>query len=516
MKPHLMFTTALLTVAACSKPAPVPVYQAIAVERRDVIVSARAAGQVQPDTVVEVKSKASGEILDMRAETGQLVNRGELLVKVDPRTARNRFNEAEANLTVAKARLANAESKKRRADELFKTQSITQEEHENAILELANAQAAVVGAEVAVENAQIALEDTDVRAPISGTIISKSVERGQVISSPTSDVGGGTVLLQMADLDLVQVRTLVDETDIGKIKAGLAATVRVDAYPNQPFNGEVLKIEPLAETAQNVTMFPVIIRIENRNGLLKPGMNSDVEIHVGRRDNVLAVPNAALRTARDVSSAAMVLGMSEEELQAGLEAANAARDSARSAGRLARGGDSTARRPGAPVNGGGETPANVFTTPDGRSIPLPEGVTEAKVRELMQKRFGGGQLSSEEQALLSRVTAAFGGGGGRGGFGGPGGGNRRPRTQSNDFQFGGDYIVFALRNGRPTPVHVQTGLTDLDWSEVTSGLTESDSVLVLPSASLVQQQQEFKDRVNRMTGGGGVPGMQQQTPARPR
>lgn len=514
MKPHLIFAITLLTVAACSKAPPAPVYQAIAVERRDVIVSARAAGQVQPDTVVEVKSKASGEILDMRAETGQLVTRGELLVKVDPRTARNRFNESEANLTVAKARLTNAESKKRRADELFKTQSITQEEHENAILELANAQAAVVGAEVAVENAQIALEDTDVRAPIGGTIISKSVERGQVISSPTSDVGGGTILLQMADLNLVQVRTLVDETDIGKIKAGLEATVRVDAYPNQPFNGEVLKIEPLAETAQNVTMFPVIIRIENRNGLLKPGMNSDVEIHVGRRDNVLAVPNAALRTARDVGSAAMVLGMSEEELQAGLEAANAVRDSARSSARLARGGDSTARRRSAPANGG-ETPPNVFTTPDGRTIPLPEGVTEAKVRELMQKRFGGGQLSSEEQALLSRVTAAFGGGNGgrRGGFGGPGGGSRRPRAQTNDFQFGGEYIVFVLRNGQPTPVHVQTGLTDLDWSEVTSGLTESDSVLVLPSASLVQQQEQFKERVNRMTGGGAVPGMQQRTPA---
>jgi len=492
VKPHLIVVAALVITAACSKPTPPPVYQAIAVEHRDVIVSARAAGQIQPDTVVEVKSKASGEILDMRAETGQLVNRGELLVKVDPRTARNRFNESEANLTVAKARLTNAESKKRRADELFKTQSITQEEHENAILELANAQAAVVGAEVAVENAQIALEDTDVRAPIGGTIISKSVERGQVISSPTSDVGGGTVLLQMADLNLVQVRTLVDETDIGKIKAGLEATVRVDAFPNQPFNGEVLKIEPLAETAQNVTMFPVIIRIENRNGLLKPGMNSDVEIHVGRRDNVLAVPNAALRTARDVESAAMVLGMSDDELQAGLKAADAVRDSARSAGRLARGGDSTARRPTAPANGGGETPANVFTTPDGRAIPLPEGVTEAKVRELMRKRFGGGQLSSEEQALLTRLTGALGGGGGgggRGGFGGPGGGNRRPRAQNSDFQFGGDYIVFALRNGRPTPVHVRTGLTDLDWSEVTSGLTESDSVLVLPSASLVQQQQ---------------------------
>ena len=138
------------------------------------------------------------------------------------------------------------------------------------------------------------MEDTDVLAPITGTIISKTVERGQVISSPTSDVGGGTVLLKMADLNLVQVRTLVDETDIGKIRPGLRATVTVGSYPNQPFEGTVLKIEPLATTQQNVTMFPVLVRIENREGLLRPGMNSEVEIHVGRRDSVLAIPNASL------------------------------------------------------------------------------------------------------------------------------------------------------------------------------------------------------------------------------
>ena len=131
-----------------------------------------------------------------------------------------------------------------------------------------------------------------------------------MISSPTSDVGGGTVLLKMADLNLVQVRTLVDETDIGKIKAGQAATVTVDAYPNRPFQGEVLKIEPQAETQQNVTMFPVHgARSTTATGCCGPGMNSEVEIHVGRRDSVLAVPNAALRTQKDVESAAGVLGL---------------------------------------------------------------------------------------------------------------------------------------------------------------------------------------------------------------
>ena len=108
---------------------------------------------------------------------------------------------------------------------------------------------------MALENARIQLEDTDVRAPITGTIIAKNVERGQVISSPTSDVGGGTVLLKMADLSLVQVRTLVDETDIGKIQPGQRATVTVDAYPNRPFEGTVLKIEPQAVASRTSRCF---------------------------------------------------------------------------------------------------------------------------------------------------------------------------------------------------------------------------------------------------------------------
>ena len=147
---------------------------------------------------------------------------------------------------MAKAKLANATAQKHRADELFGSQALTETEHDQAMLDYANAKAEVVTAQVQVENAKIQLEDTDVRAPISGTIIEKDVERGQVISSPTKDVGGGTVLLKMADLNLVQVKTLVDETDIGKIQSGLRASITVDAYPNHPFEGTVLKIEPQA------------------------------------------------------------------------------------------------------------------------------------------------------------------------------------------------------------------------------------------------------------------------------
>mgnify|MGYP003449292271 CR=1 FL=1 len=141
---------ALLALAACKKETPTVVYQAVPAETRNIVVSAQAAGAIQPDTTVEVKSKASGEILDMMVETGQLVQRGALMVQVDQRTPRNTLAQAEAQLEVARARLQNAQSQLTRANELFKSQSITQTEQEAAVLGYANAKAEVVGAEVAV------------------------------------------------------------------------------------------------------------------------------------------------------------------------------------------------------------------------------------------------------------------------------------------------------------------------------------------------------------------------------
>jgi HlyD family secretion protein len=443
--------------AGCKKEA-VPVsYQAVPVERRDIVVSAQASGAIQPDTTVEVKSKASGEVLQINAETGQVVKRGAPLVRIDPRNARNAMAQAQADLDVAKAKLANSTSQKRRSDELYQSQSITEQEHEQALLDYADARSAVVRSQVDVDNARIQLEDTDVRAPITGTVLEKDVERGQVIASATSNVSGGTTLMKMANLNQVQVRTLVDETDIGKVQPGQRATVTVDAFPNRPFSGTVLKVEPQAQTEQNVTMFPVSVRIDNKEGLLRPGMNAEVEVHVGRRDSVLAVPNAALRTQRDVGSAATVLGLSPETVQQQLAAAPAiGRDSA---GRGSR--DSAVVS-----DSGGRASLGAATSPAGA------------------RRAGGRSGRGQPQGPGSR------------------------------------YIVFVKRGGRPTPVWVRTGLTDLDYSEVTEGLSASDSVLILPSASLVQSQQDMRDRFNRVTGGGAVPGMQQQTnrpaaPARP-
>ena len=318
MKRVLVIGLSLALGACAEQESEAPVYETAGVEQRTLEVAVNSAGIVEPLATVEVKSKASGEVLGVEVETGDKVEEGSLMVSIDPRIVRNRLAQADAALKAAISRREIAITQKERVESLVGNGTLTQSDLEQAVLDLANAEAQVVSAEVEVENARIAVDDTDIRAPISGTIIFKPVEVGQVISSPTQDFAGGTLLMQMADLSAVQIRSLVDETDIGKIRPGMPAEVSVAAYPNQPFPGEVVKIEPQAVIEQNVTMFAVLVSIRNPDGLLMPGMNAEVEMSVARAEDVPTIPVMALRTNRDLKSTAGILGRSVEELRQAL------------------------------------------------------------------------------------------------------------------------------------------------------------------------------------------------------
>ena len=315
--PSLLLAIALL--AGCARsgaPVPVAEYELATAERGALALVVEAAGVIEPVSPVELKSKASGEILEIGAETGDTVRRGALLVRIDPRTPRNRLAQAESQLNAAQAQRSTTRSQLERGKTLLASQWINQAEFDQLELAVANAEAAVVAARVDVENARIALEDTEVRAPADGTILSKSVEVGQVISSPTTDVGGGTPLLRMADLSHVRVRALVDETDVGKLAAGQAARISVASFPGLTFTGSIEKIEPQAIVDQNVTLFPVLVALPNPDGRLRPGMNVEASFDAARREAVLTVPVAALRTDRDLASTARLLGRPEQELAA--------------------------------------------------------------------------------------------------------------------------------------------------------------------------------------------------------
>ena len=332
-------TIALLAgLSACAKAQPAPPYQKIPVEHRDIVVSATASGVIQPILTLSVKSKASGEILEEPVQTGDEVKQGQLLARIDPRIPQSNLTQAEANLGVAQAQLETATAQLKRSEALFQSQSITQAGLDSARLASATAQAAVATAQANLQTAKDAMQDTHVRAPINGTVLELDAVLGTVISSPTNDVGGGTVILRMANLDTVQVSALVDETDVGKVQPGVAVTISVDAFPHRTFDGIVLKIEPQAQVSQNVTMFPVEVNIPNPEHVLKPGMNTEVEIHIGQRQGVLAVPNAALRTPKDVASAASVLGLDSlavaQQLAAPADAPRASADTTRDGGKL--------------------------------------------------------------------------------------------------------------------------------------------------------------------------------------
>ena len=277
-------------------------------------VSIEASGVIEAISSVEIKSKASGEVLFLGAEVGDFVDRGFTLAQIDQRTANNIVDQAQSDLEAAKVRLTNAEAQYERGLELHTNSSISDKDFEDIKENYAQAKSTLVRNEVSFENAKISLDDTLVKSPISGTVISRPVEVGQVISSPTSAFGEGSIIMTMADLSKVRVRALVDEIDVGKVKIGQKVSIKVAAYRDKEFIGTVSKIEPKAYIQQNVTTFPVLIDINNEDNLLLIGMNTDVVIEILNKDVALSVPTMSLRTRKDIYTATAVLDIDKESI----------------------------------------------------------------------------------------------------------------------------------------------------------------------------------------------------------
>jgi len=558
----------IVGVVACTgkKAASVPIPLA-AVERRDIVVDASATGAVEPINVVEVKSKSSGQITKMPVETGTLVKPGDLIVQVDTRDVKNQYDQSLADVRAAEAKLQVSDAQKKRSDDLFQGRIITAQEHETAALDYANAVAALVRARTNLDLAQQRLEDATVRAPISGTVIEKTVSLGQVITSATSSFGGGTTLIKMADLNQVRVRALVTEADIGAIQAGMTATVTVDAYPDRPFRGSVEKIEPQAVVQQSVTMFPVLVTISNLEGLLRPGMNGEVSILIDRRENVLAVPNDAIRNLRESATAASALGLNPDSVQAQIRAQMASMGG----GMGGQGG-----RPGANATPSGGTP-NVSRgevmlvseqgqdgqQPNGRQMPDVSDkdcdavkATFAKHPDAEQKLAGfrsrvqSGELDfqavrAESQKIYEsigldprvagacrmrerqRASGDSGRAGGRqsanagqrGGSGSQGdrgfvpekGGGVSTPVQAGEFpsRRARPSLVFVAENGVYKPRIIRLGVANFDYTEVLGGLKEGEQVALLAAAAMQAKREEQNNRIRSM---GGVPGMSQPRP----
>ncbi len=466
-----VFTALGLAAAGCATGEanePEQTLQTLIAGRQTIVSSVEATGTVEPIRIIEVKSQAGGEVLALPVELGDNVEQGTLLVRIDPRDVNNAHAQAQADLDVAEAQADVAERQLERIQALHESDIVTSEELESAILSSANARASLVRATTNLALAEDKLDDVTLRAPITGTVVERTVEEGQVVTG-TRDLTGGTVLMRMADLTEVQVRMLVDETDIGRLEPGLPADITVEAYPSRTFRGAVLKIEPQAVVEQNVTMFAVLTRISNEEDLLRPGMNADVEVVIGRQEDVLAVANSGIKSQQEAAQIVRAL-----EIDADV---NALLRDFQSQGQPAEAADGDAAA--------GEEEQMIG------GVPMSE--FQSMSQEERMRVFQN--LSDDERREMMQQFRNSGAGGPGGGGGGPA---RRPDEPRPAFVF--RYDASGLLDLKP----VMIGLSDFDHTHIIRGLEEGEEIVAVP-ASLVAQQ-EFLDRIRSRTGLPGVGG----------
>ena len=464
----------IVALVACKKTTDTAlVIETAPVERRSIVLSAQANGTVEPIDIVEVKSKASGTIIKMPVDVGSKVKVGDLLVQIDPRTVQNAYTQAAADLASATVARSVALAQRNRSADLYQQKIITSTEMEAATLTFANADANVVKARTDLSTARLQLEDATITAPTNGTVILRPVSVGTVITSASTAASGGTTILDMADLSKVRMRAFVNETDIGNVKAGQTATVTVDAFPNRRFVGIVEQVQPEAVVQSSVTMFPVLVSLDNSDGALMPGMNGQVVMDILRKDNVLAVPSDAIRNARDAATVAPVLGVSPDSLKAAQAAARAAR--AAGAGGTGAPGDTT---------GGRRRFGAASSTP------------------------GAVGAAGGAQGTASSTGRGFGGGGAGGAGGFAGGGAAGPGAAGSS-RTGGAMYVFVKKGDKYSPRVVRLGVSDFDYSETLSGVTLGEQVALLGPAVLQAQRDQLQARIRAGAGGG----LQTTTPA---
>jgi len=400
------------------------------VETRDLDVRAEAAGTIQPLKIVEVKSRVAGELQRLAADTNQQVAQGALLAEIDPRDVNNAFEQATADLEVAKARVETTAAQARRANRLFDQGVVAAQDRETADLTATNAKADLLKAQTNLDLARQRLGDVKIRAPISGTIIERTVEQGQIVTSASGNVSGGTTLVKMADLSIMQARALVDEVDIGRMRPGQPVEVTVEAYPGRIFRGTVEKIEPLAVVDQNITMFPVLVNLANPEGLLKPGMNAEVAVAIAQRRGVVAVPNSAVVAIKDLVSVGTMLGLDATAMRAKLGGSRGP------GGREGRGRARSAMA--SPPSPGEEEshPGFVFVRgaagPEARAVRL--GVSDWDFTEVISGVAAGdsvylisvARMQQQQQRMSDRMRQSTGFGGGASGSSGGSSGGGRP------------------------------------------------------------------------------------------
>ena len=283
-------------------------YETQVARRGALTVSVTATGALAAVTTVEVGSEIAGLVETVTVGANDRVEQGQVLAQLDTDRLRADVTQAEANLTAAEAAYEQARAtleeqrlKTARTERLADRQYVAPQEVETARAALERAQAATTSrraqisvAEAALESARTSLRKASIRAPIDGLVLSRSVDPGQAVAASFQT----PVLFTLAeDLERMELRVDVDEADVGAVQAGQAATFTVDAYPGRTFPASVTKVHYAPKTVSGVVTYEAVMTVDNRDGLLRPGMTATADITTDTIEDALLVPNSALRFA---------------------------------------------------------------------------------------------------------------------------------------------------------------------------------------------------------------------------
>ncbi|HIE66272.1 MAG: efflux RND transporter periplasmic adaptor subunit [Nitrospira sp.] len=261
-------------------------------------------GTVIPINRIELKSKAGGRIIKLPVEAGDFVRKGDLIAKLDQRDEKSAVAQARADLDIARAELKQAKRMFTRRNTLYKRKIISEEERDETGLKLAVVKGKVIQALTKFDTAKETLAESIVRAPISGIILQKYVEEGQIIASGVSGADGGNPIVDIAAMVSVYIEAGINEIDIGKMEIGQSATIVAEAYPQLKFLGEVVRIAPEADPDEkSVTRFNIVVKVENADRKLKSGMNAEMELTLFKKDNILLAPVTAFKKIQGADAA---------------------------------------------------------------------------------------------------------------------------------------------------------------------------------------------------------------------
>jgi HlyD family secretion protein len=286
-----------------------PQYETASVTRADLSVAVSATGNLAPTNKVDVGSELSGIIEAVQVQVNDHVKKGQVLARLDTSKLKDSTTQAEATLASAQAKLAQAEASLKESQTSLdryrevsrlsggkvpsKTEMTTAETTlAKTQADVANQRALVNEAQAELSTAQINLYKASIRSPINGVVLSRNVDPGQTVAA---SLQVATLFTVAEDLREMELKVYVDEADVGSVKEGQSATFTVDAYPNRKYKGSVTRVDYGSTTKDNVVSYVTVLKVQNDDLSLRPGMTATAEIATLRRSNVLLVPNTALR-----------------------------------------------------------------------------------------------------------------------------------------------------------------------------------------------------------------------------